>query len=145
MDSLYIDPSAQNSHQSRSRSSSHLSSTALQFQGLNIENIPLSNEQNLSVIQSHFEASSPATFLDQDLVPSPRSSISAPIPQQLTPFPILSETDFDANWSFLTPAEEQSGSLTPLLRLDPPQQASEEQPTSEYRIQRSYSNPGTMR
>ena len=149
MDAFYIDPSVQDSRQCRSRSNSRLSSTAAQFQGLNITNLSLPNEQGRTSSGIHhspdFRTTSPPDFLDQGSHPSPKTIVTAPVPQQYTPFPLLSDSDLDANWSCLNATEEHSGSA-PLLRLDPAQSFSgEHQHLSDQRSIRSNSNPATMR
>jgi len=142
MDSIYIDPSTQDSRQYRSRSNSHLSSTAEQFSGLNIE----SSEQGGNIQNvADFITTSPPNYLDSVSHSSPEAFIPAPAPQQCTPFPLLSEADLDPNWSYLTAAEDHSGSA-PLLRLDPPESFPDEHHSfSDHRTYRSNSNPGTMR
>ncbi|CZS91226.1 uncharacterized protein RAG0_01951 [Rhynchosporium agropyri] len=123
MDAIYIDQSVEDSRQCRSRSSSHLSSTAAQFQDLNI---------------------STSDFPDQGSHPSPKTALTAPVPQQHTPFPLLSDSDLDANWSRLSATEDHSGSA-PLLRLDPVQLFPEDhQYFGDQRSLRSSSNPTTM-
>lgn len=150
MDAFYIDPSVQDSRQCRSRSNSHLSSTAAQFQGLNITNLSPPNEQGGISSGIHptpdFRTTSPPDFLDQGSHPSPKSIVTAPVPQQYTPFPLLSDSDLDANWSYLNATEEHSGSA-PLLRLDPAQSFPDEhrQHLGDHRSIRSNSNPATMR
>ncbi|CAG8973147.1 hypothetical protein HYALB_00008678 [Hymenoscyphus albidus] len=118
MDSLYIDPATEDSRQSRSRTNSHLSSTALQFQGLNIFE---SDSDQQHFVPVGFRTTSPQSFIEQDPDPS-NSHISSPIPQDLTPFPLLSDSELDADWSYLE--EPTTGGLsgsTPYLRLDPSQ------------------------
>ncbi|KAF4629135.1 hypothetical protein G7Y89_g9006 [Cudoniella acicularis] len=118
MDSLYIDSNAEDSRQSRSRSNSYLSSTALQFQGLNIiESASSSSTPQVRPIDTHLSTS----FLQQDSKSTPATHISCPSPQQLTPFPLLSESDLDIDWSYLEATGEQSGPTTPFLRVDPVQ------------------------
>jgi hypothetical protein len=70
---------------------------------------------------SEAATTSTPSFLDPASHQSHQTSsnfISAPVPQQYTPFPLLSESDFDANWSYGTSAEEQLGPA-PVVRLDP--------------------------
>ncbi|KAH7417062.1 hypothetical protein BKA64DRAFT_286933 [Cadophora sp. MPI-SDFR-AT-0126] len=148
MDAFYIDPSVQDSRQCRSRSNSRLSSTAAKFQGLNITNLSPPNEQGSTSSGIHhspdFRTTSPPDFLDQGSHPSPKTIVTAPVPQQYTPFPLLSDSDLDANWSYLNATEEHSGSA-PLLRLDPAQSfPGEHQHLSDQRSIRSNSNPATM-
>lgn len=143
MDSFYIGQSTQDSRQYRSRSNSHLSSTAEQFSGLNIEsNDQGGNGQNTQ----DFQTISSPNYLESVSHSEPEAFIPAPIPQQSTPFPLLSESDLDPNWSYLTATEDHSGSA-PLLRLDPPESFPEEHLNSftDRRSIRSNSNPGTMR
>jgi hypothetical protein len=143
MDSFYIGQSTQDSRQYRSRSNSHLSSTAEQFSGLNIEsNDQRGNGQN----SPDFQSISSSNYLESVSQSEPEAFIPAPIAQQCTPFPLLSESDLDPNWSYLTATEDHSGSA-PLLRLDPPESFPEEQhhSFSDRRSIRSNSNPGTMR
>ncbi|KAH8657593.1 hypothetical protein BGZ60DRAFT_383564 [Tricladium varicosporioides] len=141
MDSLYIDSNAEDSRQSRSRSNSHLSSTALQFQGLNIiESASSSSTPHLRPID-HTSSS----FHLEDSKTAQNTHISCPSPQTLTPFPLLSESDLDADWSYLDATGGQSGSA-PFLRLDPAQPYSEE-PSSvgtQPNILRSNSFPANM-
>jgi hypothetical protein len=123
MDAFYIDPSDQDSRQCRSRANSHLSSTAAQLQGLNIGVSTPSSEPRGNLSDPHHTTSdthpaSSSTFPDQERHPSPTPFISAPVPQQTIPFPLLSESDFDANWSYHLSEEGQAGTA-PLVRLDP--------------------------
>ena len=113
MDSFYIDPSAQDSRHSRSRSNSHLSTTATQLQGLNIfdSSDPRGAQSLIQPTATHPQI--PASFPHQEK--KPPSSISAPVPQQVTPFPLLTQDELD--WTF-NHAEDSRGH-TPLLRLDP--------------------------
>lgn len=122
MDSFYIDQSSRtkDSHPPRSRSNSHLSATASQFQDLNIESTVRSLENQDGAL-SEAETTSTPSFLDPASLQSHQNSskfISAPVPQQYTPFPLLSESDFDADWPYDTSTEEQLGSA-PVVRLDP--------------------------
>jgi hypothetical protein len=139
MDTFYIDPSTQDSRQNRSRSNSHLSSTAAQFQGLNIHTPPpneiLRSSSDVEAVPD-FRTSTPPTFLEHPSYSSP-NLIQEPAPQQLTPFPPFSESDLNADWSYLSASEGQTGSA-PLLRLDPAQ-------SIERSSIRSNSNPSTMR
>jgi len=146
MDSLYIDPSTQDSRQCRSRSNSHLSSTAAQFQGLNIDNTSSSNDQVVTssalLPTATYRTTSPSTLPDSH--PSPKTFISTPVPEQTIPFPLLSQSDLDVDWSFLSATEDHSGSA-PLLRLDPAQSFPEDQSLGDHRSFRSNSNPAIMR
>lgn len=142
MDSLYIDPSTQDSRQCRSRSNSYLSSTAAQFQGLNIDNPSSSSDQVAASSAEHlttaaYRTGSPSTFPDSH--PSPKTFISTPVPEQSVPFPLLSQSDLDVDWAFLSATEPQSGAA-PLLRLDPAQSFSDDQSVG-HRSFRSHSNP----
>ena len=145
MDSLYIDPSTQDSRQNRSRSNSYLSSTAAQFQGLNIENSSASSDQVAATASEHlptiaaYRTASPSTYPDSH--PSPKTFISTPVPEQSIPFPLLSQSDLDVDWAFLSATQDQehSGSA-PLLRLDPSQSFPEDQSVT-HRSFRSNSNP----
>ncbi|KAG9237615.1 hypothetical protein BJ875DRAFT_136945 [Amylocarpus encephaloides] len=121
MASLYIDSSAEDSRQPRSRANSHLSSTALQLQGLNIyESDPTcSSEQPFGPVG--FRTASPQSFIEQDPDPS-APHITAPSPQGLTPFPLLSDSELDSDWSYLEAPGGQSGSST-YLRVDDPSQS----------------------
>ncbi|TAQ84839.1 hypothetical protein B7494_g6843 [Chlorociboria aeruginascens] len=114
--SFYIDQTSEDSRHYRSRANSHLSSTATQFQGLHIQATPPPSEHGATA--SDILSSSPQSFLKPD--PQPRSSvvISSPAPQQLTPFPLLSKGDLDAEWSYITSTEDSPGSA-PLLHLQP--------------------------
>jgi hypothetical protein len=142
MDSLYTDPSTQDSRQNRSRSNSYLSSTAAQFQGLNINHPSPSSDQVAASSSDHpttaaYRTASPSTFPDSH--PSPKTFISTPVPEQTIPFPLLSQSDLDVDWAFLSATEEHSGSA-PLLRLDPAQSFPEDQSVG-HRSFRSNSNP----
>ena len=121
MDSFYIDVNGQDSRQcSRSRSNSHLETTNERFQSLNIINSshpPRSLSQFSSSTKHSFEPS------DEAGDPVPSSFISAPVPQQATPFPILNQDDFD--WTFNQTKETPTSA--PLLRLDPAEPYSVEQ------------------
>ena len=147
MDSLYTDPSTQDSRQNRSRSNSYLSSTAAQFQGLNINHPSPSSDQVAASSSDHpttaaYRTASPSTFPDSH--PSPKTFISTPVPEQTIPFPLLSQSDLDVDWSFLSATEDHSGSA-PLLRLDPAQSFPEDQSLGDHRSFRSNSNPAIMR
>lgn len=143
MDSHYIDPSTQDSRQNRSRSNSYLSSTAAQFQGLNIDNSSASTDQVAVTSSEHlttiaaYRTASPSTYPDSH--PSPKTFISTPVPEQSIPFPLLSQSDLDVDWAFLSATQDHSGSA-PLLRLDPAQSFPEDQ-TFSHRSFRSNSNP----
>ncbi|KAG0650639.1 putative C2H2-type zinc-finger transcription factor orf8 [Hyphodiscus hymeniophilus] len=121
MDSYYIDPRSRtkDSHSSRSRSNSHLSATASQFQDLNIgHNVRSLDDREGALTDTATTSTSP--FLDPaSYEPHQNSSnfISAPIPQQYVPFPILSDSEFDANWPYNTSTEEHLGS-PPVVRVD---------------------------
>ena len=122
MDSFYIDQSSrtEDSQPSRSRSNSHLSATATQFQELNIGSNVRSLEDQEGSLSEAATTSTPS-FLDPASHQSHQNSsnfINAPVPQQYTPFPLLSESDFDAHWPYGTSTEEQIGSA-PVVRLDP--------------------------
>ena len=146
MESLYIDQISEDSRQSRSRASSHLSSTAAQFQGLNIDTASSSNDQALTSPDITIStACLPPDFLEQDSQQANSTCISAPTPQQYTPFPLLSQSDLDADWTYLDQAEKPSVSA-PLLRRDPVQPFlgyhSVDDPQTTLR---SHSNPAAMR
>jgi hypothetical protein len=122
MDSFYVDQNSRtkDSHPPRSRSNSHLSATASQFQDLNIGSTVRSVDNQEGAL-SEAETTSTPSFLDPaSLQPHQNSSnfISAPVPQQYTTFPLLSESVFDADWPYDISTEEQLGS-TPVVRLDP--------------------------
>jgi hypothetical protein len=135
MDSQYIDSSVQDSQQSRSRSNSHLSATAAQFQGLNITS---NNQQESST--PDFRPASPPTI--QSSHPSPRTFIATPVPQQCTPFPLLTDSDLGDDWNFLS--DDNTGSA-PLLRLDPAQTPIDQPSSGHHRsTSRSNSNPVNM-
>lgn len=120
--------STQDSRQCRSRSNSHLSSTAAHFQGLNIQSSASSTTTTARTTQgesgepsssgvhptSDFRASPSTTYLDPDKGASPE--ISAPTPQQFTPFPLFTESD----WNFYSSStEEHSDSVpVPLVRVE---------------------------
>ena len=145
MDSFYIDQSTEDSRQSRSRANSHLSSTAAQFQGLNIDTASSSNDQVVTSSDTTTLTTSPPNIIEQESQPSNPTFISAPTPQQYTPFPLLSQSDLDADWSYLNSSEEQSGSA-PLLRLDPVHPLLGDQSVIDHQTTfRSHSNPAAMR
>jgi hypothetical protein len=147
MDSLYIDSSTVDSRQPRSRANSHLSSTALQFQGLNILESDQASSTNEPLLPVGFRTTSPQSFIDE-----PNSStthISAPTPQGLTPFPLLSDSELDADWTYLEATGGQTGS-TPFLTVDPsqsfqPQRSNSSHSLSPPTILRSNSIPANMR
>ncbi len=147
MDSLYIEPSTPDSRQSRSRSNSHLSSTAAQFRGLNIDNTSSSTDQVATSSENPptdpYPTASPSTFPDSHS--SPKTLISTPVPEQCIPFPLLSQSDLDVDWAFLTATEAHSGSA-PLLRLDPAQSLHEDPSLGDHKSTcRSNSNLANMR
>ncbi|KAH8602666.1 hypothetical protein B0O99DRAFT_647537 [Bisporella sp. PMI_857] len=143
MDSCYIDQSAEDSLPSRSRSNSHLSTATTQFQHLNIKPPASSNQEEGTSLSTEGPTTSSSTFLDPDPLPSTSNFISAPQPQQLTPFPDFSQEDLDANWSFTGASEDQSTQPPPLLRLDSvPTLPSDT--TSRQPISRSNSFPANM-
>jgi hypothetical protein len=146
MDSLFIDPSTEDSRQCRSRSNSHLSSTAALFQGLNIDNTSPSTDQVVRSSENPhtaaYRTASPSTFPDSQ--PSPKTFVSALVPEQCIPFPLLSQSDLDVDWSFLSATEAHSGPA-PLFRLDPAQSFPEDQPLGHHKSLRSNSNPANMR
>jgi hypothetical protein len=148
MDSFYIDQRTEDSRQSRSRANSYLSSTTAQFQGLNIDTASSSNDTvviSSDISTSTITTTSPPNYIERESQPSTSTFISAPTPQQYTPFPLLSRSDLDADWSYLTSSEEQSGSA-PLLRLDPVQPFLGDQPVVDHQAAfRSHSNPAAMR
>ncbi len=138
MDASYIVPREQDLRQCRSRSNSHLSSTAAQFQDLDIGTTDSSIE-----INGTSSDAPPPTILGEGLRPSSKPFIAAPVPQQLTtPFPLLSEVDFDPNSTYLNAFEGKSTSA-PLLKFEHAQPAPET--ASDSRSFRSTSNPATMR
>lgn len=115
MDSFHIDMNGQDSCQNRSRSNIRPPSPTTQFRGLNIVN---SSNPSRTYYQSNLSSRPPFEPQDEQRRPSPSStSISAPVAQQTTPFPILSQDNFD--WTF-NQTKETRGS-TPLLSLDPPE------------------------
>lgn len=120
MDSFYIDQSTGDSHRPRSRSNCHLSATASQLQGLNIGSTVRSSEDRGGSL-SEASPTSTLSFLDpasQQTHHTSSNFISSPIPQQYTPFPLLSESDFDVDWPYGSSAAGQIGSA-PVVRLDP--------------------------
>ncbi|KAM3086591.1 hypothetical protein ACMFMF_000538 [Clarireedia jacksonii] len=128
MESSYVDQ--RDSRQSRSRADSHLSSTTSQFQGLLIETCPTTSDRQVSStsnsesssasIATTLLSSSPPTFFHSSSESSTATGLSSPAPQQYTPFPILTKSDLDTNWSCITSSEEQSGT-TLQLRIHPDQ------------------------
>lgn len=119
MDSFSIDMNGQDSCQNRSRSINLPPSPTSQFRGLNII-----NSSNPSRTSPQSSVSHKHSFEPRDEQENPSSSstfITAPVPQQTTPFPLLSQEDFD--WTF-SQSKETQGSA-PLLRLDPAELNSE--------------------
>lgn len=141
MDSFYIDSSTEDSRQSRSRASSHLSATASQFQGLKIlESTPSSANERLGSTEIH-PSSSSHSFLNQGRTLSPAPLIDSPAPQQLTPFPLLSQSDLDADWTYL----EATGGEANTYRLEPESYLGDQDSVSEHStILRSNSIPANM-
>jgi len=140
MDSFYIDSSTEDSRQSRSRANSHLSTTASHFQGLNIlESIPLPTLGSSDIHPSQ----PPRSFPHQDRTQSPSSVIDSPAPQQLTPFPLLSQSDLHAELSYL---ESTRGSIEGLaLRFEPESYLGDQDSVGEQSsISRSNSIPANM-
>lgn len=138
--SFYIDSRAEDSRQPRSRASSHLSATAQRFQGLNIlESTPSSANQHLG--SSDINPAEPThSFPNPGRTQSPASFIDSPAPQQLTPFPILSQSDLDAEWNYL---EATPGSTEGLgLRLEPESYLGDQD--SQTSLSRSNSIPANM-
>lgn len=143
---MEISYNTQDSRQSRSRSNSRLSSTAAQFQDLNLQrpsSTSSSTEQRASSSLGIYPTSdfraSPATtttYLDPSQ-PSPKSFVSTPAPEHFSPFPLFSEPDLDANWNYLTSTEEHSDSV-PLVRVEQPS-------FGDQRSIRSNTNPAAMR
>ena len=144
MDS-YIDSSTEDSRQSRSRNNSHLSTTASHFQGLNIlESIPSSTHEHLG--SSDITPSHPIhSFPNQGRAQSPASFIDSPAPQQLTPFPLLSQSDLDAEWTYLEANRGSSEGQGPILRLEPESYLGDQDSVGEQSsISRSNSIPANM-
>jgi hypothetical protein len=133
MDSHYIDPSVEDSHQSRSRSNSHLSSTTSRFQDLDIKSTISSTEQGGGTSTE-----------DPESHPASTSTFTAE-PEQYTPFPQFSQSDIDAHWSCLPATEDRTGP-TPLLRLDPAEHLSSTSSLHSHpSLSRSHSFPANMR
>ena len=76
MDSFYIDQSTEDSHRSRSRSNSHLSATATQFQDLNIGSTVRQLDQEGTL--SEAATTSTPSFLDPTSHQTTSDFISAP-------------------------------------------------------------------
>ncbi|QSZ28837.1 hypothetical protein DSL72_003342 [Monilinia vaccinii-corymbosi] len=122
MDSSCVDQ--RDSRQFRSRTDSHLSSTASQFQGLLIETGPitfshhpfdLSSSDSAAILSATtastlFSPPTP-TFLQLGSESSSTATgLSSPASQQYTPFPILDRSgELDTDWSCITTSEAQSG------------------------------------
>jgi hypothetical protein len=143
MDSFYIDSSTEDSRQSRSRANSHLSTTASHFQGLNIlESTPSTTHEHLG--SSDIIPSQPTrSFPNQGRTQSPASFIDSPAPQQLTPFPLLSQSDLDAEWTYLEAT--RGSSEGPILRLEPESYLGGQDSVGEQSsISRSSSIPANM-
>lgn len=122
MDSFYTgtDPSDQDSRQYRSRSSSHLSSTAEHFQGLAI--LDPSNTSGLRSLSesSPLHGHKSPEYLNQERRSPSIPFIPAPVPQQSSTFPILTQEELD--WTFHQ-VEGQETTGAPIVRLDPVQPA----------------------
>ncbi|KAI6715518.1 hypothetical protein JHW43_002016 [Diplocarpon mali] len=150
MDVFYMDPSVQDSRQCSSKTSNntYLPSTAAPFQAVDIADISPANDQagppsgGLPVRST----SSPG-FLDQGASshPSPEASITAPVPQQYTLLSRLSDSNLNANWSYLDEREEQSGSAAvPGLGSAPSPPSDDHSNAGEHKPVRAHSNPATM-
>jgi hypothetical protein len=141
MDSHYIDQSVEVSHQSRSRSNSHLSRATSQFQDLNIKSTIASSEPGGGT-----STEGPTTSTPSLLDPNSHSAstfTSSPTTEQYPPFPQFSQADVDANWPSLG---IQRSSTTPILTLDPAEQLPTDQPSHSHpSISRSNSYPVNMR
>lgn len=145
MDSIYIDSSTEHSRQSRSRANSHLSSTALQLQGLNIFESPISTP-HLGPVD--IPGTSQPAYLDHNTKSSAPSTLFSPTPQGLTPFPLLSDIDLDADWAQLDSGGQSATATTPSLVLDPAQSSSSHSSVTEHHhlpLLRSNSFPANMR
>jgi hypothetical protein len=128
MESSYVDQ--RDSRQSRSRADSHLSSTTTQFQGLLIEACPTTSDRQVgsssisetasAPIATTLLSSSPPTFFHSSSESSTATGLSSPAPQQYTPFPLLTKSDLNTDWSCITSSEEQSGTALQ-LRIHPDQ------------------------
>lgn len=131
MDSSYVDQ--RDSRQFRFGIDSHLSSTTSQFQSLLIETDPTTSSDHQVGISSSDSATVPSattattlisppipTFLQQSSESSTATGLSSPAPQQYTPFPILSKSELDTDWSCITTSEAQSGNSLE-LRIHPGQ------------------------
>ncbi|KAI9640920.1 hypothetical protein NHQ30_010761 [Ciborinia camelliae] len=116
-----------------SQTDSHLSSPTSQFQGLLIEIGPAtSSDHQVGISSSDLATASSATtattlispptptFLQQRSEPSTATGLSSPAPQQYTPFPILTKSELDTDWSCMTNSEAQSGNSLE-LRINPGQ------------------------
>ncbi|RFU29673.1 hypothetical protein B7463_g6650, partial [Scytalidium lignicola] len=126
MEPFYIDEGARGSRQSRSRTNSHISAAANQFQDLNIQttaaSLPLEQRAPLSARAISSAAPSSYNFSDPDppsetSPPDSATYITSPAPQSFSPFPLLSQRDLEVDWSFLATSDDQPIG-TPLLRLD---------------------------
>lgn len=140
MDSHYIDQSVEDSHQSRSRSNSHLSRATSQFQDLNIKSTIASTEQGGGTSTEGPTTTTPS-LLDPNSHPA-STFTSSPTTEQYPPFPQFSQSDIDTHWPSL--AHDRS-STTPLLTLDPAEQLPSDQPSHSHpAISRSNSYPVNM-
>ncbi|TVY47154.1 hypothetical protein LOCC1_G002591 [Lachnellula occidentalis] len=140
MDSFYIDSSTEDSRQSRSRANSHLSTTASHFRGLNIlESIPSSTLGSSDIHPSQ----PPRSFPYQDRTQSSSSIIDSPASQQLTPFPLLSQSDLHAEFSYLESTRASTEGLA--LRFEPESYLEDQDSVGEQSsISRSNSIPANM-
>ncbi|PSS27877.1 hypothetical protein M430DRAFT_93512 [Amorphotheca resinae ATCC 22711] len=142
MDSHYIAPRVEDSHQSRSQSSDNqLSSTESQLQDLDIKpTISTSGQKGTS---TEGPTTSTPLFLDPKSHPDSTFTTS-PTTEHFTPFPQFSQGGIDTHWSCLPTTEDRPGP-TPLLRLDPAEQTSSHQPLHpQPSISRSNSYPANM-
>lgn len=147
MDAHYIDPSAPDSRPSRSRSNSRLSQATSQFQDLDIKSSTASTETGGGTSTEGPTATtttSAPSLLDPNSHPT-STFTSSPTTENYPPFPQFSQTDIDAQWPGLSVSHNRPGT-TPLLRLDPAEQLSTDQPVHSHpSISRSNSYPVNMR
>lgn len=155
MDSFYIDQRVGDSRQSRSRTNSHLSSTAAQFQGLSIA--ALSSASASPALISTEDTNTTPSYLDRHSSRHSGSFVTSPGPQTYTPFPLLSESDLDPNWtydsSYLASSSSSQGqsASAPVLRLNSSQDFllssldTNTSPQSNISSQSSNQSPSNMR
>ncbi|PBP27133.1 hypothetical protein BUE80_DR001900 [Diplocarpon rosae] len=160
MDVFYMEPGVQDSRQCSTKSNGYLPSTAAPFQASDFPENSSTTEPPAGPPPSGIlpvrSTSSQGYHLDQGSSshPSPEpSSITAPVPQQYSLLSRLSDSNVNANWSYLHEREEHAGSA-PVPGLgsapSPPNDDDQQQPpqpqqsSGENKPTRSHSNSAAM-